>query len=103
LKADGNTISNVALAPAGQSYSSAFGSGFIKVTDSFGPITGTTFQALFTANTGYFNGIRVFELDAFGGAANVQPVNGVPEPSSIRLGLLGGLILMSFFRRRVQG
>lgn len=103
LKADGNTISNVALAPSGQSYSSAFGSGFIKVSDSFGPVTGTTFQALFTANTGFFNGIRVFELDAFGAAASVGPVSGVPEPSSIRLALLGGLILISFFRHRIHG
>jgi hypothetical protein len=102
LKADGNIISNVALAPSGQSYSSAFGSGFIKVTDSFGPITGSTFQALFTANTGNFNGIRVFELDAFGGVA-AQQSSGVPEPSSIRMALLGGLMLLSLFRRRVQG
>lgn len=104
LKADGNTISNVALAPSGQSYSSAFGSGSIKVSDSFGPVTGTTFQALFTANTGYFNGIRVFELDAFGGPAiTAGPVTGVPEPSSIRLALLGGLILISFVRHRIHG
>jgi hypothetical protein len=101
LKANGNLISNVALAPQGQSYSSAFGSGFIKVTDTFGPVTGSTFQALFTANTGTFGGIRVFELDAFGGVANVgQQANGVPEPSSVGMALLGGLMLLPLLRRR---
>jgi len=91
LIANGQVISNVALATLGQDYFVKFGStDIIKVTDSFAPVTATSFQAIFTSNNSAFNGVRVYELDA----------QAVPEPSTIRLGLLGGLVLVAFIRRR---
>jgi len=91
LIANGQVISNVALATLGQDYFVKFGSSdIIKVTDSFAPVTATSFQAIFTSNNSAFNGVRVYELDA----------QAVPEPSTIRLGLLGGLVLVAFIRRR---
>ena len=90
LFANGQMISNVALATLGQDYFVKFGSDIIKVTDSFAPVTATSFQAIFTSNNSAFNGVRVYELDA----------QAVPEPSTIRLGLLGGLVLVAFIRRR---
>jgi hypothetical protein len=98
LKAGGALIANIALAPLGQSYFSAFGSDSIKVASTFAPVTATSFQAIFTSNNGYFNGIRVFELDGQGSSATTVSSN--PEPSSIHLALLGGLMLAWHIRRR---
>jgi hypothetical protein len=101
LKADGNLISNVAIVPSGQSYTSLYGgSGAIKISDSFAGVTATTFQALFTANVGQFSGIRVFELDANGASVFGGAATGVPEPSTMYLTCLGGLLLATRFRWR---
>jgi hypothetical protein len=104
LKADGNIISNVGIMPAGQNYNSVYGSGLIKVADSFSSVTATTFQAIFTANVGWNSGIRVYELDAQGGLASGSAgTTGIPEPSTIYLALIAGLVLAaSRFRGRVH-
>ena len=90
LKANGNMISNVAIGSAGQSYSINFGSDYLEVSSSFAPVTASSFQAIFMSNNNTYNGIRVYELDA----------QAVPEPTTIRLALLSGLVLVAFARRR---
>ena len=100
LLANGNVVSNVALAASGSSYLVKFGSDAIKVSDTFAPITATTFEAIFTSNIGFNNGIRVLGFQGEGGSATgLQGTS--PEPSSISLALLAGLALAAFYRRRI--
>jgi len=103
LIANGTVISNVALASVGQSYAMKFGSDSIEVSGSFSPITATSFQAIFTSNNGYYNGIRVLQFDGLGsfasGSGSFDPT---PEPSSIQLAMLTGLVFAAFCRRRIE-
>ena len=99
LTANGNVISNVALASVGQSYAMKFGSDSIEVSDSFSPVTATSFQAIFTSNSGYFNGIRVLQFTGQGASSSLDPA---AEPSTISLALLAGLVFAAFFRRRIE-
>jgi hypothetical protein len=99
LLANGNVVSNVALAAAGSSYAVRFGSDAIQVSDTFAPITATTFEAIFTSNIGFNNGIRVLGFQAVTGS--VGQVTGNPEPSTISLALLAGLAFAAFYRRRI--
>jgi PEP-CTERM motif len=92
LKANGNLITDAVIGSPGQSYFVNFGSDFLEVSATFAPVTASSFQAIFTSNNSAFNGIRVYELDA-------QAV-AVPEPTTIRLALLSGLVLVAFVRRR---
>jgi hypothetical protein len=103
LLANGNVISNVAITGTGQNYAVKFGADSIKVSDSFAPVSGTTFEAIFTSNIGFNNGIRVMGFQGVGGAAGpVGPVSANPEPSTISLALLAGLAFAAFFRRQLQ-
>jgi hypothetical protein len=90
LKANGNLITDAVIGSPGQSYFVNFGSDYLEVSATFAPITASSFQAIFTSNNSAFNGIRVYELDA----------QAVPEPATIRLALLSGLVLVAFVRRR---
>ena len=99
LLANGHVVSNVALAGAGQNYSVRFGSDSISVSDSFAPISATTFEAIFTSNIGFNNGIRILGFQGFTGSLGAQSSN--PEPSTISLALLAGVAFVVFFRRQV--
>jgi len=101
LLANGNVISNVALASKGSSYAVSFGSDSIDVSASFAPVTATTFEAIFTSNIGVNNGVRVlgFQAATSSGGASLDPT---PEPSSIQLAMLTGLVFAAFCRRRIQ-
>jgi hypothetical protein len=100
LLANGSVISNVAITATGQNYAVKFGADSIKVSDSFAPVSATTFEAIFTSNIGFNNGIRVLGFQGVGGS---QPgvVSGNPEPSTISLALLAGLAFAAFYRRRI--
>jgi len=97
--ANGHLVSNVAIAGSGSSYSVKFGSDAISVSDSFAVISATTFEAIFTSNIGYGNGIRVLGFQGVVGSPGVQ--SGNPEPSTISLALLAGLAFAAFYRRRI--
>jgi len=99
LLANGNVISNVALASKGSSYAVSFGSDAIDVSASFAPVTATTFEAIFTSNIGFNNGIRILGFQAATGSAG--QVSGNPEPSTISLALLAGLVFAALYRRRM--
>jgi hypothetical protein len=98
LLANGHVISNVAIMSPGQNYSVKFGSDAIKVSDSFAPISATTFQVIFTGNLGY-SGIRVLGFQGVAGSPGGQDLS--PEPSTISLALLAGLAFAAFYRRRI--
>ena len=99
LLANGNVISNVAITGGGQSYAVKFGSDSISVSDSFAPVSATTFEAIFTSNIGFNNGIRVLGFQAVGGSQGAA--SGNPEPSTISLALLAGVAFAAFYRRRI--
>jgi len=101
LIANGNVISNVALAGVGQSYSMKFGSDWIEVSGSFSPIIATSFQAIFTNNNGNANGIRVMKFTGLGSTVS-ESLDPTPEPSSIQLVMLTGLVFAAFCRRRIK-
>jgi hypothetical protein len=96
---NGLSVSNVAIAGSGSSYAVKFGSDSISVRDSFAPISATTFEAIFTSNIGYANGIRVLGFQGVVGSPGVQ--SGNPEPSTISLALLAVLAFAAFYRRRI--
>lgn len=99
LLANGRIVSNVGIVSAGQNYSVRFGSDSISVSDSFAPISATTFEAIFTSNIGFNNGIRILGFQAITGApSGGQSSN--PEPSTISLALLAGVAFVAFFRRQ---
>lgn len=99
LLANGNVVSNVALAGTGSNYAMRFGSDAISVSDTFSPVTATTFEAIFTSNIGFANGIRVLGFQAEVGSQSGLTPN--PEPSTISLALLAGLAFAAFYRRRI--
>jgi len=101
LLANGNVISNVALASKGSSYAVSFGSDSIDVSASFAPVTATTFEAIFTSNIGVNNGVRVLGFQAATSLAGGS-LDPTPEPSSIQLAMLTGLVFAAFCRRRIQ-
>jgi hypothetical protein len=102
LLANGKVVSNVALAAQGSDYAVRFGSDSIQVSDTFAPVSASTFEAIFTSNIGFNNGIRVLGFQAQAGTI-FQPSSQAisPEPSSISLALLAGVAFVAFFRRRV--
>jgi hypothetical protein len=99
LLANGNVISNVAITGTGQNYAVKFGADSIQVSDSFAPVSTTTFEAIFTSNIGFNNGIRVLGFQGIGGSSGAATGN--PEPSTISLALLAGLAFAAFYRRRI--
>ena len=99
LVANGQVISNVALATVGSSYAVKFGSDSSKVSDSFAPISATTFQAVFYSNTGFNDGVRVMGFQGFGSIQGGVSTN--PEPATISLALLAGVAFAAFYRRRM--
>jgi len=99
LLANGNVISNVALAGKGSSYAVSFGSDAIDVSASFAPVTATTFEAIFTSNIGFNNGVRVLGFQA--ATQSIGQVTANPEPSTISLALLAGLAFTALYRRRM--
>ncbi len=101
LLANGNVISNVALASKGSSYAVSFGSDSIDVSASFAPVTATTFEAIFTSNIGVNNGVRVLGFQAATSLAGGS-LDPTPEPSSIQLAMLTGLVFAGFCRRRIK-
>jgi hypothetical protein len=99
LLANGNVISNVALASKGSSYAVSFGSDSIDVSASFAPVTATTFEAIFTSNIGFNNGVRILGFQA--ATQSGGQVTGNPEPSTISLALLAILAFTALYRRRM--
>jgi len=99
LLANGNVVSNVALASSGSNYAMRFGSDSISVSDTFSPVSATMFEAIFTSNIGFANGIRILGFEAQLGSQSGFTPN--PEPSTISLALLAGLAFAAFYRRRI--
>ena len=85
-------ISDVTVLAPGQNNFGVYGGNNLKITDSFSPVTGSQFTAIFYSNdNATFGGSRILELDA------VQGV--IPEPGTLSMLTLGGLAVL-FARRR---
>jgi hypothetical protein len=84
------TVSDVTLLNLGETYAGQYGSFKLELSDSFAPVTGSTFTAIFISNDLAANGPRIEELDA----------TTVPEPATLPmvLGALGALV----WRRTVR-
>ncbi|MBV8896343.1 MAG: hypothetical protein JO051_07520 [Acidobacteriaceae bacterium] len=82
LFANGTLISNVSILSAGSTYSATYGNHEIQVSDSFAPVTATSWEAVFVNNSdSSFTGVRAVDLQGLAAAA----ASPAPEPTPLAL------------------
>jgi hypothetical protein len=99
LFAGGSLIDTVNILSPGQSYDGVYGSTEIQVSDTFAPVTASSFEAVFVNNNIQpFTGPDVFSLQGI-----FAPTTGTPEPGTMGLFAAGLLACIAWSRHRSVG